>query len=601
MPARARPARLADPLADLAQLVLSKPPDELAAWLSTRTPEDAALVEQLLAEHSGAGWRTDPATFANHLDPAYRLWRYVQLLGRKYRDAVEGRSKRQLWNLPARYGKSLLASQWGPLWALDRTGGRARSILISYGKQLATENAMGVRERLDTYADLLTDGCRLAPGRRRMDRFRTIAGGGVLAAGATGAVRGFGAGEGGGLHIDDPFKDWQQAHSEHYRELIWNQYRGTWLDRLDDESAFIIVVHHRVHEEDLTGKLLAEDLAQGTDKWEHVVLPALAPERGPDDPPDPLGRQPGEPLEPERFSKPFIVELRAGMGSYLASALQDQDPTPEEGNDLRRSWFQLYVATEAEAVNSGGAHPMLPPRYDQALTSWDLKLKDNQQGDYVVGQAWRRVGADYYLVGQLRGQWGHAMSANAMALLAVRHPECTAHVVEQAGAYTEVTSQLRKPQPDYVVTPDVADQLGMTGHEVGLVQQLRRQGLAGILPHPPMADKAVRARLYIAPAAEARNVWLPAYADYTPALLNEYAAFPNGTHDDQVDATSQALQRMGSGSGVVAAAQGQLPRKPQARVGGTAGLASAAEPPVAVVVPASGSVGTSAARGRLGR
>ena len=45
---------------------------------------------------------------------------------------------------------------------------------------------------------------------------------------------------------------------------------------------------------------------------------------------------------------------------------------------------------------------------------------------------------------------------------------------------------------------------------------------------------------------EARNVHLPApeLAPWVGDLIEEAAMFPNGTHDDQVDALTQALTRL---------------------------------------------------------
>jgi len=539
MPARVVPPPQDDALAELGDLLAAMAPAELEAFALHLPPSDRRMLEAVMAGVHGTGWRADPAAMAAHLDRAFRRWRYVDLLAGKFREAVDGVSKRQIWNIPARHSKSLLASQWGPVWALDHTEGRARIILWSYGKSLAVENAVGIRDRIALHADELHPGAHLAPGRRRMDRFVTRAGGGVLAAGVSGAVRGFGAGHGGGIVADDPFKDWQEAHSENRRELVWNQYRGTLLDRLDDEGAWIIHVHHRVHEDDMTGRLLtAADTGTG-EQWDQTVIPALAVAG------DVLGREPGEPIVPERFSVAFIEQQRLGMGSYLFSALQQQDPTPEEGTDLLRSWFQLYEQP--------------PAAPDQSLTSWDLKLKDKEQGDYVVGQCWWRTGGDYWMRDQLRGQWDHASTANAIALMAVRHPEVKAHVVETAGSWDDVAPKLRQPQPDYEVTVEMAGRLGMNAEEARAVEQLRRRGMSGIIGHPPQGDKQVRARTHIAPAAEAGNVHLPAYTEWLPHLLDELAAFPNGTHDDQVDAMSQALQRLGTGVASVKVATGVTP------------------------------------------
>ena len=92
---------------------------ELEAYLVDRPPANRAVLERLQAER-GCGWRGHPAAMAAHLTDDIKQWRYVRLLSRKFREAADGVSKRQIWNLPARYGKSTIASQWGPAWLLDR-------------------------------------------------------------------------------------------------------------------------------------------------------------------------------------------------------------------------------------------------------------------------------------------------------------------------------------------------------------------------------------------------------------------------------------------------------------------------------------------------
>jgi hypothetical protein len=193
-------------MGDLADILLAMTPAEVEAFAARLDPDDVAVLELALAHGAAVGWRADPATMAAHLDHSFKTWRYVRLLSERFKAACDGTSKRQIWNLPARYGKSLVASQWGPVWQLDRTEGRARFILVSYGYSLAVENAVGIRDRLAEHAGVLH--CQLRRDRRRMDRFVTSAGGGVLGAGMGGTITGFGAGAGGGIVVDDPFKNW---------------------------------------------------------------------------------------------------------------------------------------------------------------------------------------------------------------------------------------------------------------------------------------------------------------------------------------------------------------------------------------------------------
>lgn len=538
------PARLWTPedspaYAALAELVQTMSPERLAAFASTLDREDLALLEQIVADALGTTWRATPDAMAEHLTQGeFTRWRYVRYLGEKFRQAADGESTRQIWNLPARYGKSLLGSQWGPVWVLDRTSGRAKVILVSYGYELAMENAVQVRDLLVEHSEVLR--AQLRPDRRRKDRFVTDAGGGVLAAGIDGAITGFGVGAGGGLIVDDPFKNWQEAHSEARRAHVVNQFKGTLRNRLDDEAAFIIVIHHRVHPEDLTGQLLADTLNETGDVWDHVALPALAVAD------DPIGRAIGEPLEPGRFPLEAVRARAKGMGSYLASGLEQQDPSPEEGTELLRAWFQIEET-----------RPVAP---DDALTSWDLKLKDREEGDYVVGQAWWRVAGGFWCMDQIRGGFDHATTANAIALLAVRHPEIRRHIVEAAGSADEVLPKLRQADPDYEIDDAMASRLGMNEIERAQVQEIRRHGMSGIIPHPPKGDKRARAREWIAPVAEAKDVHVPADVEWLAAWIDEMAAFPNGANDDQVDAASQALQRLSKAPGVVTVPARQIPR-----------------------------------------
>jgi hypothetical protein len=75
------------------------------------------------------------------------------------------------------------------------------------------------------------------------------------------------------LLIDDPFGSMQEAQSELERKNVWDWYTGTAYNRLMPGGA-IVVINHRMHEDDLCGRLLAQQAAGG-DTWEVVELPAI--------------------------------------------------------------------------------------------------------------------------------------------------------------------------------------------------------------------------------------------------------------------------------------------------------------------------------------
>ena len=88
-----------------------------------------------------------------------------------------------------------------------------------------------------------------------------------------------------------------------------------------------------------------------------------------------------------------------------------------------------------------------------------------------------------------------------------------------------------------------------------ICSQLGRE-IPGMIAVNPQGDKVARARS-VAPQIEAGNVLLPGAANarhtdcdpsrtplWVRGLVDECASFPNAAHDDQVDALSQALNRM---------------------------------------------------------
>lgn len=508
----------------------------LEAWLAGLPPEDVHVARQALARVTGSGWRASPATFGRRLLPAgtFEPYPYVQLLSDKFTQLEDGTDPFQIWTVPAQYGKSTMG-QVGLGWALDRSPHK-RYITASYGDDLADRNALAVRDLLA--ADGTASGgepvelnpmAQLRRDARRKDRFQTLAGGGLLAAGIGGGITGFGA---HGVLVDDPFKNWQEAHSAARRQAVWNWFRSVAFLRRTTSTAWVLIVMTRWHDDDLVARLLKA--AEGGE-FPPFTLTRLAevaetPDPTASDPavrqPDPLGREPGQVLEPRRFTPEAVRTKMRVLGSYLWAGMAQGRPAPEEGNEVKRAWFK-HGAT-------------LPRHADQWLTSWDMKLKDKESGDYVVGQVWARTGSRYWLLDQLRGQWNQATTANAMALATVRWPQARQHLVENTGYGPELMETLRTPMPDYVVPDDTAAALGMNDTERAQVQELRRRGLGGLVPITPKGPKPVRARA-ISPYIEAGDVWLPEGAAWVPGYLDEWASFPNGAHDDQVDTTSQAL------------------------------------------------------------
>lgn len=183
-----------------------------------------------------------------------------------------------------------------------------------------------------------------------------------------------------------------------------------------------------------------------------------------------------------------------------------------------REWWGRY--TDRMWRRADYTDPLLDVRWvdcDEMLQSWDFTFKDTKTADFVVGQVWARRGANVYLVDQVRRRMSFTESVEAMRAMSVRWPQATAKLVEDKANGPAIISTLR-------------DEIG------------------GIIPVEPQGSKTARASA-VSPYVAAGNAVIPATSGIIDGFdpdefLNEMAQFPNGTHDDQVDAMSQALSRL---------------------------------------------------------
>lgn len=224
--------------------------------------------------------------------------------------------------VPPRHGKSELASRAFPAYALGRQPDR-QIISASATAMLAEEFGRDVRNLVaePEYQNLYET--KLAEDSQAKGRWGTSEGGSYYAVGIGGALMGRGAHI---LIIDDPFASMGDAQSARKRDEVWNWYTGTAYNRLMPGGA-IIIINHRMHEDDLVGRLLkAQD--NGGDRWEVVNLPAI---------------QDGKALWPDWYPLDRLERIKANTPPMEWSALFMQNPTPEDGTFFKREWFQWYT------------------------------------------------------------------------------------------------------------------------------------------------------------------------------------------------------------------------------------------------------------------
>lgn len=500
----------------LAEEVLAFTEQELADFLDGLAPDELQLIEMAFDRQLVEPWREDPAHFAEYLDGAhYTRWRYVQLIADEMARLIHTAAgvdvtdpvTRLIIMMPARYGKTLTSSVWAPGWGLDRYPW-LRFVLASYGHDLAKANSLAVRDIIETHAAALR--VKVRKDKRAADMWLTTDGGQVRAVGVGSGLTGHG---GDVLVVDDPFKDWQDAHSPTKRDTVWNWYKSVLRTRLQTDHSGIAVIGTRWHEDDLVGRLLAPPDDSEKEDWRVVRMPALA-----EDPevvavngkpweklPDPLGRAPGEPIEPSRFSVEAVKARIRSLGTYLAQGMEFQRPSSLEGGILKRAWWQHYQGR--------------PGDWDDCLISWDSSFDDTtSKSSFCVGQMWVRIGANKFLIDQVRDQMDYPTFKRSVVSFSRKWPQAHKVLMENKANGPAVIKDL-----------------------YGIV--------AGLVPREPKGSKQSRAHA-CAGDVEAGNVYLPdpglnehdtdVDRSFVHGFIEECAQFDGGTFDDQVDAFTQA-------------------------------------------------------------
>lgn len=444
--------------------------------------------------------RWTPAGFAMLANPDFQIPPHIDLINRRLMAVARGEVKRLMINLPPRNGKSWMVNWYFPCWYLGWNPDK-RVMLTAYGSTFAKDWGRKVRETLKAY------GPRVWGVRPRKDIGTADSwemeqhSGGMKTAGVGGDV----TGRGGHLVIiDDPVKSGEEAVSETYQQRTWEWYTSTLIPRQEPNAAIILVMT-RWHENDLAGKIEAQARQEG-DEWEVLSIPALAEEG------DLLGREVGDILWPERFSREWLLGQRAEMGEFWWAAEYQQNPVPPEGAVFPTGCFQEWT--------------VLPAYFDSVILSMDCSFTDKISSSYAVIQAWGTRDANLYLLDQWRDRVRYSAARDALRRMAAKHPLATAKLIEETAGGFAILDDLK--------------------HEIGGLIPIKVAGKGG--------GKLGRARA-VEPLIQARNVWVPERAScpWVDGFLTECQAFPVGRHDDQVDAMTMALGWLRKGTRALSA------------------------------------------------
>jgi predicted phage terminase large subunit-like protein len=453
--------------------------------------------------------------YVDAVKPRYQWYRHCVTLAEALQGVADGTITRLMVFEPPRHGKSEEVSRLFTGYYLERHPERWVG-LAAYAAGLAFTLSRNARDNYVHAGNALNEG---AAG---VEHWETAAGGGMWAAGVGGPITGKGAHL---LIVDDPVKNDEEAQSETIREKHKDWWRSTFYTRAEPNAA-IIVVQTRWHEDDLSGWLLAEESAddgETAEGWHILNLPAIAEPEAPKFPPTcvilPDWRQPGEPLCPERYTLARLTKIAKKVGSRVWEALFQQRPSAAAGVVFKRKWWKFYTTPDRPDLLDEDV-VMLPAK-GRDILSWDMSFKDTDGTDYVSGQAWRRLNDRFYLLDRVKERMSFTAACTAVMGMAGKWPTARGKYVEDKANGAAIIDKLRRTIP-------------------------------GLVPVEPDGGKIARAYA-VQPLAEAGNVYLPhpLIAPWVEDYIRELAAFPNGVNDDDVDATTQALNVLDPGARAV--------------------------------------------------
>lgn len=447
-----------------------------------------------------------------HHDICRRLEKFV-------RDVEAGKSPRLMLFMPPRHGKSLLASDFFPSWAL---GGHPHFEIIasSYAVSLPIEFSRNIRSRLEdkSYHAVFPQGARLRADSKSAEAWRTRQGGGYVAAGVGGGITGKGAHI---LIVDDPIKDAQEADSETVRSGVWNWWGSTAYTRLAPGGG-VLVIQTRWHDDDLSGRLvqqMQDAIKEGApadeiDDWEIVQYPAIAED---DEWLLPDGsiyrghlvsteiahrlRRKGAALHPARFDKKRLMRIKRGLQPRHWSALYQQNPMPDEGEHFTKDMLR-YTAS-------------VPPlKYMKLFAAADLAIGLKQQNDYSViaigGLDWQD---QIYVVDIIRFKGDTFKIVEALIAAQKKYD------LEMVG--------IEKGQLELAIKPVLEKRMRETRTYLNLAE--------GDMALVPITDKLTRARP-LQGRMQQGMVYLLNTQPWLEATVHELLRFPGGVNDDIVDA-----------------------------------------------------------------
>lgn len=430
---------------------------------------------------------------------------------------------RLLITMPPRHGKSWLASTLFPVYYLARKPNR-NVLATSYNQDLAKTFGRQTRDHArEPFVTQAFPDFSMSEESKAVDDWRTTFGGSYYATGMGGSTTGRAATL---LLVDDPIKAREEADSATQRNKTWSYYVSALTTRKQPEpdgtKPIEIVILTRWHPDDLAGRIIeTEDWKEGS--WKHINFPAIRKVDGqirksvaelPEDDPRhipqgalskvaPSKRHYFEEVEtalwPDRFPLEELKK-RERLDPREFASLYQQTPYIAGGNLIKAGWWQKAESPDCPTV----------------IIAADTAFKKTETADYsVLMVLGMDNNSDIHILEIIRDRYDFPELKRAAITLNAKW-----RGKGLRGMYIEDKASGQS-----------------------LIQELRNQSGIAVLPVKVGSDKVSRLNAVL-PLIEGGRVFLPDEAQWLDSFMDEAQSFPNGKHDDMIDALSMGLEAM---------------------------------------------------------
>jgi predicted phage terminase large subunit-like protein len=422
---------------------------------------------------------------------------HIDALAEHLEAVTAGEISRLLINVPPGTMKSLAVGVLWPAWEWGpKRLPHYRYVGAAHAQDLAVRDNMRMRRLVKSEWYQALWPLALAADQDAKLKFENAATGFRAAVTAT-AMTGH---RGDRVLYDDPHSV-EGALSDVQRNAVLRVFAETVTTRLNSpEGSAIVVIMQRLHEQDLSGYILEQELG-----YEHLCLPMeFEPDRrcrtsiGFEDP----RQTDGELLFPERFPAEVVERDKQAMGALAAARQYQQRPTPRGGGMFPTDRF-VFVdhAPAADQIESSIRY------WDKAGTH---RASAASNATFTAGVLLHKLKDGRFCVAHvMRGQWG-----------ALDRERMIRQVADMDGRRIPIA---------------VEQEPGSGGKESA---EGTIRALAGwrVKADRPTGDKTLRAEPYAA-QVQAGNV-LVVRAEWNRDFIDEHVAFPVGRTKDQVDAAA---------------------------------------------------------------